>query len=122
MQSRNLGQRARFLLAESHQKEGDTTRALDYYRQITQKPDEALYLKARLSIGEILYLKQEFEPAAREFSRVAFSDSRDDTVYERALYRAAQSFRAIKKNTEFESFRTKLSEAFPASRYLKELE
>ena len=70
----------------------------------------------------MLFLNREFEPAAREFSRVAFSDSRDDAVYERALYRAALSFRAIKKNTEFESFRTKLREAFPRSQYLKELE
>ncbi len=122
IKSRSLGQRARYLLAESHQKEGDTARALDFYRQIMQKPDEALYLKARLNIGELLCLRQEYEPAAREFSRVAFSDSRDDVIYERALYRAALSFRGIKKNTEFESFRTKLREAFPQSQYLKELE
>jgi TolA-binding protein len=122
LKSRHLGQRARYLLAESYQKDGDAARALDFYRQITQKPDDALYLKARLNIGELLFLRQEFEPAAREFSRVAFSDSRDDVVYERALYRAAQSFRAIKKNAEFESFRTKLREAFPQSQYLKELE
>ncbi len=122
LKSRMLGARARYLLAESHQAEGDTGRALDYYRQIAQKPDSALYLKARLNIGEILYLRKEFEPAAREFSRVAFSDSRDDLVYERALYRAAQSFREISKSTEFESFRARLREAFPQSRYLKELE
>ena len=122
LKSRNLGQRARFLLGESHQKEGDLARALDYYRQITQKPDEALYLKARLNIGEMLFQNQEFEPAAREFSRVAFSDSRDEAVYERALYRAALAFRAIKKTPEFESFRAKLTEAFPRSQYLKELE
>lgn len=120
--SRSLAPRARYLLAESHLAEGDNARALDYFRQVTQKPDEALYLKARLNIGEILYLRKEFEPAAREFSRVAFSDSRDDTVYEKALYRAAQSFREINKLSEFESFRTRLRESFPKSPYLKELE
>jgi hypothetical protein len=69
----------------------------------------------------MLFQNQEFEPAAREFSRVAFSDSRDEAVYERALYRAALAFRAI-KTAEFESFRAKLTEAFPRSQYLKELE
>lgn len=121
VKSRNAGQRARFMIAESYRAEGDTARALDYYRQISQKQDESTYLKARFHIGEILFMRKEYEEAAREFSRIAYADTRDDAVYEKALYRAAQSFRQIKKDKEFETFRAKLKEAFPQSTYLKEL-
>jgi TolA-binding protein len=122
VKSRNAGQRTRYLIAESYRAEGDTTRALDYYRQISQKQDESTYLKARFHVGEILFAKKEYEEAAREFSRIAYADTRDDAVYEKALYRAAQSFRQIKKDKEFETFRAKLKEAFPQSAYLKELQ
>ncbi|MBN8222647.1 MAG: tetratricopeptide repeat protein [Spirochaetes bacterium] len=119
--SRNAGQRARYLIAESYRLQGDSARALDYYRQISQKQDESTYLKARFHIGEILYARQEYEEAAREFSRIAYAETRDDAVYEKALYRAALAFKQIKKDKEFETFRAKLKEAFPQSAYLKEL-
>ena len=122
LKSRNAGQRARYLIAESYRAEGDLARALDFYRQISQKQDESTYLKARFHVGEILYAREEFEEAAREFSRIAYAETRDDTVYEKALYRAALSFRKIQKDKEFETFRAKLKEAFPQSPYLKELQ
>lgn len=110
------------MLAETHYAEGDQARALDYFRQISQKQDAASWLKARYLIGEILFTRQEYEEAAREYSRIAYAETRDDSVYERALYRAALSFRNIKKDKEFETFKTKLKEAFPQSKYLRELE
>ncbi len=120
--SRLVSGRAKFMLAETYFAEGDHTRALDYFRQITQKQDAASWLKARFLIGEILFARQEYEEAAREYSRIAYAETRDDSVYERALYRAALSFRGIKKEKEFDTFKTKLKEAFPQSKYLRELE
>ena len=69
-----------------------------------------------------MFAKQEYEEAAREFSRIAYAETRDDAVYELSLYRAAQSFRKIKKDREADTFREKLKEAFPQSKYLRELE
>ncbi|HRP69402.1 MAG TPA: tetratricopeptide repeat protein [Turneriella sp.] len=120
--SRHTGARARFAIAETYRAENDTTHALDFYRQITQKQDEGLYLKARFYIGQILFDRKDYEAAAREFSRVAYADSRDDATYEKALYYAARAFREIQKEKEFETFREKLKEAFPQSTYIKELE
>lgn len=120
--SRVVSGRAKFMLAETHYAEGDQARALDYFRQISQKQDAASWLKARYLIGEILFARQEYEEAAREYSRIAYAETRDDSVYERALYRAALSFRNIKKDKEFETFKSKLKEAFPQSKYLRELE
>jgi TolA-binding protein len=122
VKSRNVGPRARFMLAEAYKADGDLTRALDFFRQVSQRDDPALWLKSRNHIGEILYARKEYEEAAREFSRIAYSETRDEVVYENALYRAALAFRQIERTREFESFRAKLKEAFPNSKYLKELE
>ncbi len=100
----------------------DQARAIDYFRQISQKQDAAIWLKARLMVGEILYARKEFEEAAREFSRIAYAENRDAVIYEKSLWRAALAFRAIGKQREFETFRAKLREAFPQSPYNKELE
>lgn len=120
--SRSVADRARFMLAETYFNDGDETRALDYFRQISQKHDSATWLKARFFIGEILFKRGEYEDAAREFSRIAFADTRDDSVYEKALYRAALCFIKTKKQREAETFRAKLKEAFPHSKYLPELQ
>lgn len=122
MKSRNVGARARFMLGETSLAQNDTARALDYFRQVSQKQDAASWLKARFHIGEILFAAKDYEEAAREFSRIAYAENRDDTIYEKALYRAALSFRAVGKQKEFETFRAKLREAFPASALGKELE
>lgn len=122
LKNRELGARARFLLGEIAMAVNDLAKALDYFRQINQKEDDALYLKARLMIGEILFARREFEEAAREFSRIAYADSRDAKIYEQALYRAVLSFRAIGRTREAETFRARLREAFPQSAYNKELE
>jgi len=120
--SRNAAARAKLLLGETYYNEGNHAQALDYFRQISQKQDASSWLKARYLIGEILFAKQEYEEAAREFSRIAYAETRDDAVYELSLYRAAQSFRKIKKDREADTFREKLKEAFPQSKYLRELE
>lgn len=120
--SRNTGSRARFMLALTYQEEGDTARALDYLRQISAEQDPPTWLKARFHVGEILFERGEYEGAAREFSRIAYADTRDDAIYEKSLYKAALAFRQIKKDKEFGNFRAKLKEAFPQSVFLKELQ
>lgn len=120
--SRNAGSRARFMLALTYQEEGDTARALDYFRQVSAEQDPPTWLKARFHIGEILFERGEYEGAAREFSRITYAQTRDEAIYEKSLYKAALAFRQIKKDKEFENFRAKLKEAFPQSVYLKELQ
>jgi len=122
LKNRETAGRARFMLGEVSLALSDQARALDYFRQISQKQDAAIWLKARLMVGEILYARKDFEEAAREFSRIAYAENRDATIYEKSLWRAALAFRAIGKQREFETFRTKLREAFPQSPYNKELE
>jgi TolA-binding protein len=122
LKSREIAGRARFMLGEISLALGDTAKAIDYFRQISQKQDAAIWLKARLMVGEILYSRNEYEEAAREFSRIAYAENRDAAIYEKSLYRAALAFRAIGKQREFETLRAKLREAFPQSPYNKELE
>jgi len=121
LKSRAVGQRAKFLVARSYLAEEDNGRALDYFRQISAKDDAALWSKARFHIGEILFNRREFDEAAREFSRIAYAESRDASIYEKALYLAARSFFELKKKKEYDSFRAKLAEAFSQSEYLKAL-
>ena len=49
--SRLVSGRAKFMLAETYYAEGDLPRALDYFRQITQKQDAASWLKAPSTIA-----------------------------------------------------------------------
>lgn len=122
LKNRETAGRARFMLGEISLALGDTTKAIDYFRQVSQKQDASIWLKARLMVGEILYSRKDFEEAAREFSRIAYAENRDVIIYEKSLWRAALAFRAIGKQREFETFRAKLREAFPQSPYNKELE
>ncbi|MFZ5627861.1 MAG: tetratricopeptide repeat protein [Spirochaetota bacterium] len=122
LKNRDTAGRARFMLGEVSLVLNDTQKAMDYFRQISQKQDASIWLKARLMVGEILYARKEFEEAAREFSRIAYAENRDNAIFEKSLWRAALAFRAIGKQREFETFRAKLREAFPQSPYNKELE
>lgn len=122
LKNRETAGRARYILGEMALALSDQARAIDYFRQISQKQDAAVWLKARLMLGEILYSRGEFEEAAREFSRIGYAENRDAVIYEKSLWRAALAFKAIGKQREFETFRAKLREAFPQSAYNKELE
>ncbi|MCS6972289.1 MAG: tetratricopeptide repeat protein, partial [Leptospiraceae bacterium] len=117
---REIADRSRFLLGEIALAQKKTALAIDYFRQVSQKTDQALWLKARLRIGEILYTQKDFEEAAREFSRISYAETREDAVYEKSLYYAMLCFKALGKSREAEVFHNRLKEAFPHSPFLKE--
>ncbi|MCB1200371.1 MAG: tetratricopeptide repeat protein [Leptospiraceae bacterium] len=112
---------ARFYLGESYYFDKMYSQAFDYFRQVSRKEDSVLAGQAMFYLGEIHLERKEYDKAAKEFTRVVYLYSGDRVLYEKALYKTSLSFQKTGAVREFESYRKKLAEAYPASKYLIEL-
>ena len=113
---------ARYYIGLSHYEEKSWTLAYDFLRQIAEKSKDRLAPQARFRLGEIHFIKREYAKAAVQYTKVIYLYSDSSEIYEKALYKNILCFRALKRKKEYNTYFIKLSQEFPSSKYLKELQ
>jgi tetratricopeptide (TPR) repeat protein len=78
------------------------------------QPEGKLNAEARLASGEVFFLEQDYESAARAFMAVSILVD-DPKVAPKALRRAAEAYRRAFKDAEADKAMKELSERFPGS-------
>ncbi|MDH5717292.1 MAG: tetratricopeptide repeat protein [Spirochaetia bacterium] len=112
------GSAARFYTGKAFYFEGDLVRSYDLFKSVSQKEDDPLAADALFYTGEINLKKENYEEAARSFTKVVYLYSARNDLYEKAMYNSALVFLLQKKEKEFRSYLQKLQDAFPKSSYV----
>lgn len=121
LSDRELGLIARFYTGEAWYKKDNPAMAYDFFKQVSQKSEDALAPRAMKYMGDIHYQKKEYDEAARSYTKLVYLYSQDPQLFEEALYKSALTFKQLERKTEYETYYNKLIEAFPESGYIKEL-
>jgi tetratricopeptide (TPR) repeat protein len=108
--------------ARAHLAKASAEIALKRPASARQAVDQALFLQpegklnaeARLASGEVFFLEQDYESAARAFMAVSILVD-DPKVAPKALRRAADAYRRAFKDAEADKAMKELSERFPGS-------
>lgn len=113
---------ARYYLALGYYENEKFNEASEFFRQVVQKTEEEYFASwSYYFLGEIQFVKQEYLTAAREYTKIIYLYSGNHELYEKALYKAALCFKKAGKTDEYTTYKEKLKESFPESKYLYEI-
>ncbi|MDH4198764.1 MAG: tetratricopeptide repeat protein [Spirochaetia bacterium] len=112
----------RYYLALGYYETQKYGEASEFFKQVVQKTDEEYYAAwAFYYLGEIQFAKQDYLMAAREYTKIIYLYSGNHDLFEKALFKAATCFKQAGKNNEYKTYKDKLKESFPESKFLENL-
>jgi|GEM_PF-3272175 len=122
LSTKELSISARYYLALGYYENQKFAEASEFFKQVVQKTEEEYYgAWSYFYLGEIQLAKLEYLTAAREYTKIVYLYSGNHDLFEKALFKAALCFQKAGKMDEYKTYKDKLRESFPESKFLTDL-